>query len=110
MNIDEMQFELMSSRGTSDVILILRQQQENTSPRILYFDLEKAFDRVLRSHLKRFESQCVVCGKNSLNDSRKFPSEVCGKSVESNSIFYLGILCSKIDGILVPDPTFRCNW
>ena len=49
--VDEMQFGFVSGRGTTDVVLILRQLQEKhvTKENNLFFaivDLEKAFDHV----------------------------------------------------------------
>ena len=56
VNIDEMQFGFVPSRGTSDAAFIIRQLGEKhlSSNKLLYIafvDLEKAFDRVPRSVL-----------------------------------------------------------
>ena len=57
VNIDEMQFDFSSSRGTTDAIFIIRQLQEKylMKYRKLYMafvGLEKAFDRVLSKVLQ----------------------------------------------------------
>ena len=55
MNIDEMQYGFVPGRGTTDAIFIVRQLQEKylAAKKPLYFtffDLEKAFDRVINVH------------------------------------------------------------
>ena len=56
VSIDNMQFEIMSGRGTTDGIFILRQMHEKHIARkkdifFAFVDLEKAFNRVPRSVL-----------------------------------------------------------
>jgi len=53
IEIDDMQFEFMKGKGTTDAIFMARQMQENfrVKGKKLYFgfvDLDKAFDRVPR--------------------------------------------------------------
>ena len=53
IEIDDMLFEFMKGKGTTDAIFVARQMQENfrVKGKKLYFgfvDLEKAFDRVPR--------------------------------------------------------------
>jgi len=53
IEVDDMQFGIMKSKGTTDAIFTVSQMQENfrVKAKKLYFgfvDLEKAFDRVLR--------------------------------------------------------------
>ena len=50
-SLDNMQFDFMSGKGTTDAIFIMRQVQEKhqaNKKKLDYVDLEKAFDRVPR--------------------------------------------------------------
>ena len=58
VNINDMQFEFMSRKGTTDGIFVVRQMQETflAKKRLLCYtlvDREKAFDRIPREVVKR---------------------------------------------------------
>jgi len=57
IEVDDMQFGFMKGKGTTDVIVTVRQMQDNfrVKGKKLYFgfvDLEKAFDRVPREVIR----------------------------------------------------------
>lgn len=66
--IGEEQFGLMPGRGTTDPVFALRQMEEHRKMQrglhIVFIDLEKAYDRVLRQEVWRYMRNNCVPEKN----------------------------------------------
>jgi len=87
IEIDDMQFEFMKGKGTTDAIFMARQMQENFKK--LYFgfvDLEKAFDRVPREVISwamsklGVEEWLVLAVMSMYSGAKTVVRTVCGNS------------------------------